>query len=514
MPDMINSTTGGARVPMRVLFASSEIHPLSKTGGLADVSEALPAALSNLGVDVQLITPGYPSAFEQAEDKRVAVILDNVLGFEDVRIVRARTPKTGVPVWLVDCPDLYDRDGGPYQDRWGDEWPDNAQRFAMLNHVAAKLSLGATPISWRPDVVHANDWHTGLLPALLAAVEGARPATVFTIHNMAYQGVFPADLLGCIGFDNRLFGPDGFEFYGKISFLKSGICFSDYITTVSPTYAKEIMTPEYGHGLDGLLRQRAQITSGILNGVDYGIWDPRHDPFLAEHYSPEDMSGKLTCKKRLQESYGLDVDPDRPIVAFMSRLTHQKMADCVLEALPWIAEQDVQFVLVGQGDSALEEGFRDAAARLPRVAVQIGYDEPSAHRLLAGADILLAPSRFEPCGLTHLYAMRYGTVPIVRRTGGLADTVVEELTSAVPDPSATGYVFQESTTGDMVATLEAALDAFRYPLSWRRLMLNSMSADFSWEASARRYLALYHQLTGEATVDLDVAEVATVREAV
>lgn len=483
---------------MRVLYVSSEIHPLAKTGGLADVSNALPSALSKLGVDVRLFTPGYPSALEAACQKRVVAVLDNVLGFDDVRLVRAVTPDLGLPVWLVDCPALYARDGGPYLDHNGDEWPDNALRFAMLNHVAARLSLGETPVAWRPDIVHAHDWHAGLLPAMLAASRDWRPASVFTIHNMAFQGNFPARALASANCDPGQFHTDGFGVRGEISFLKAGIHFSDCVTTVSRTYASEITTPEYGCGLDGLLRRRGGDLVGILNGVDYGIWDPREDPLLAQRYSADDLSGKQACKRYLQEAFGLEIDLDRPVVAFMSRLADQKMADCVLEALPWISEQGAQFALVADGDKALEAAFRDAAARNRDVGVQIGYDEPSAHRLLAGADILLAPSRYEPCGLTHLYAMRYGTVPVVRRTGGLADTVTQKDAAAAMEPSRTGYLFEEPTTAAMIRALDSALTTFRYPHFWRQLMLNCMSADFGWEESAQRYLALYRQVARQA----------------
>lgn len=496
---------------MRVLFASSEIHPLAKTGGLADVSEALPLALAELGIDIQLIMQGYPSAVDQVVDKHVTAVLHDVLGFENVRLVQARMPKTGLPVWLIDCPALFKREGGPYQDPKGNEWQDNAVRFAMLNHVAAKLSLGTTPIKWRPDVAHANDWHTGLLPALLAGKKAERPATIFTIHNMAYQGLFSAEVLEQIGCDTDGLDPNCLEFFGKILFLKAGIHFGDHLTTVSPTYAREIMTPEFGYGLDGLLQKRNRDVSGILNGVDYGIWDPRHDPILPDRYDPDDMSGKQTCKRSLQKAYGLDIDHDRPIIAFISRITHQKMADCVLEVLPWIESQGAQIILVAEGENDLESGFLQAAQHLPQVAVQVGYDEPSAHRLLAGADILLAPSRFEPCGLTHLYAMRYGTIPVVRCTGGLADTVIDGTASAHGDAGATGYVFQECTTRDMMTALKAALDAFRYPLLWRHTMLNAVTADFGWEDSAKRYLALYQKLSGQTIFDSATEEEKDIR---
>ena len=478
---------------MRVLFVSSEIHPLAKTGGLADVSAALPAALSGLGVDIELMMPAYPQALDLAEKKRSVIKLGDVLG-HDVNLIRGRTPDSGLPVWLVDCRSLYDRPGGPYQDAHGQEWPDNALRFGVLSHVAAKIGLGVGDIAWQADVVHANDWHVGLVPALLRAGGENRPASVFTIHNMAYQGLFPLHVARHVGIERDVCETHEFEFYGQMSFLKSGIGTSDRITTVSPTYAKEILTTEFGHGLDGLLRHRRDTLTGILNGVDYGIWDPATDSSIAETFGADRLAGKATCKIAVQKAFGLGVDPERPVVAFMSRLADQKMADCVLEALPWIAAQDAQFVLLARGDHAFEQGFREAAERFPQVSVQIGYDEPSAHRLLAGADILLAPSRFEPCGLTHLYGMRYGAVPVVRRTGGLADTVVAPARTSIADGTANGFVFDEPTTASMISGLGNALEAYRYDVSWRRLMMNAMVADFGWEASARQYLDLYREV--------------------
>lgn len=499
---------------MRVLFVTSEIYPLAKTGGLADVSQALPAALARQGVDIQLMMPAYRGTLDLVRGKRCVAVLDDLPGGEDVRLVRARTPDNDLPVWLVDCPALYDRDGGLYQDASGADWPDNARRFALLNHVAVRLGLGRTPVSWRPDVVHANDWHAGLAPALLAAQAPAEvrngalpPASVFTIHNMAFHGAFEP---GEVAHLATPINPAELEFYGRASFLKGGIRFADRITTVSPTYAREILSSGFGHGLDGLLRHRAHRLVGILNGVDYGIWNPAHDPALAQRYTAEDISGKRVCKAQLQEAYGLEVDPMVPLVAYMSRLTEQKMADCVLEALDWIANQGAQFILVGQGDRALEGGLRAAGDRLASVAIQIGYDEPSAHRLLAGADILLAPSRFEPCGLTQLYALKYGTPPVVSNTGGLADTVVNANEKTMADESANGFVFDRLDTAGLIEGLDRALDAFGYPLSWRRLQVQAITADFSWRASARRYLSLYQ---GAAGVEETLATRPAIRQA-
>ena len=386
---------------MRVLFASSEIYPLIKTGGLADVSAALPRALTALGVEMQLLLPGYPKAIEAAANKFVELEFADFMGAGPMRLISARTPDTSLPIWLVDCPSLFRRSGGPYQDENEQDWPDNALRFATFNHVAARLSLGLLLSNWRADIVHANDWHTGLLPAILAKTPGQRPATVFTMHNLAFQGLFPADLypgLGVLGDDLT---PDGLEFYGKISFLKAGISYSDRLTTVSPTYAREILTAEYGCGLEGLLQSRVRDLVGILNGADYRIWDPATDAHLPANFNLQNIAGKRACKTALQSELGLEVDSEAALVVLVSRITQQKMADVVADALPGIIESGTQCALVGDGDRRLEERFEMAARQHPgRIAVRIGYEEPLAHRVVAGGDILLHPARYEPCG-TH-----------------------------------------------------------------------------------------------------------------
>lgn len=489
---------------MRVLFVSSEIYPLAKTGGLADVSEALPVALSRLGVDIRLMLPGYPSAIEKVMEKRVDAEFETVMGIANARLIAGRMPDTGLPVWLVDAPSLYDRDGGPYQDSEGLDWPDNADRFALLSQVAALVAWGNAGVDWVPQIVHANDWHTGLLPLLLASVPRPRPATLFTIHNMAFQGVFSGEAVGRLDLPGAV-NLDSFEYYGQFSFLKAGIWHSDKLTTVSPTYARQILLPEYGCGLQDVLRGRRDDPMGILNGADYGIWDPRHDQLLPATFRPGDMSGKTDCKLRLQAELGFAVDPDVPLVSFVSRLTNQKMADVVIELLPWFLERDMQFVLHGQGDRGLEQALREAAATHPEnIAVRIGYDEATAHRVLSGADILLAPAQFEPCGLIQLYAMRYGTLPVVRRTGGLADTVVNADEEARTAGTATGFVFEEPTADAMMACIDRALTLYGQPLSWRRIRYHAMNRDFGWMASAEQYLTVYGELAGGPTLEEEI----------
>lgn len=483
---------------MRVLFASSEIYPLAKTGGLADVSAALPKALAALGVEMRLLLPGYPKAIESAANKSVEVELENFMGAGPMRLISARVPDTGLPLWLVDCPSLFGRPGSPYRDENGQEWQDNALRFAVFNHVAARISLGLLAANWRADIVHANDWHAGLIPAVLTVTAGQRPATVLTMHNLAYQGLFPAALYPQLGLPGEDFTPEGLEFYGNISFLKAGIRYSDRLTTVSPTYAREILTAEYGCGLEGLLQHRARDLVGILNGVDYSIWDPAIDGNLPASFNSRNIAGKRVCKTALRDELGLEADSEAALVIFVSRITEQKMADVVADALPGIVESGAQCAVIAEGEGRLEERLELAARCHPgRIAVRIGYEETLAHRIMAGGDILLHPARFEPCGLTQLYAMRYGTLPVVRRTGGLCDTVTDATDSSVRGGTATGFVFETADIGDLLRCVDRALALYRQPLTWRKVQRNAMAQDFGWSQSARRYLALYQELVPE-----------------
>ena len=480
---------------MRVLFASSEVYPLAKTGGLADVSAALPKALTALGVETHLLLPGYPQAIETACNKTVEIELADFMGAGPIRLIFARTPDLGIQTWLVDCPSLFRRPGGPYQDQNGEDWPDNARRFALFSHVGAQLSRGQLLEHWHADVVHANDWPTGLVPAILTDAAGRRPATVFTIHNLAYQGLFPAALYSQLGLPDEAFNPDALEFHGKISFLKAGIRYGDRLTTVSPTYAREILTAEYGCGLEGLLQRRAQDLVGILNGADYEIWDPERDVYLPNNFSSANMAGKRACKTALLEEFGIKADLEVPLIVFVSRITDQKMADVVAGALPEVIGHGALCVLLGDGERHLEEQFAAAALRYPgRIAFRVGYDEPLAHRLMAGGDILLHPARYEPCGLTQLYAMRYGTIPVVRSTGGLRDTVVDATDDTLSGETATGFVFEGVTGNDMVHCVGRAVALYQQPMAWRKLQRQAMAQDFSWAGPARQYLALYQSL--------------------
>jgi len=477
----------------RVLLASAEIYPLAKTGGLADVAAALPQALADLGCDVRLVMPGYPAALEQIVAPRTLCEIDVPACAERVRIVAGRMPDTALPVWLVDAPALYRRSGGLYQDGDGRDWPDNAQRFGVFCRTLAVLAGPAiSQTGWRPDVIHCNDWHTGLLPLLLRG-QPRKPRTVFTIHNLAFQGNFPLACAAELNLPVDACHPDGAEFYGQLSFLKAGIRYADRISTVSPTYADEITGEEHGCGLHGVLLQRRSALRGILNGIDTAVWNPATDPCIEQRYTASKLQGKQACKRALQQQLGLVVDDARPLAVMLSRLTGQKMADVVLAELPGLLERqpELQFAMMGQGDAALEQGYIAIAAQYPgRLSVRIGYDEVSAHRLHAGGDLLIHGSRFEPCGLTQMYAMRYGTLPVVRRVGGLADTVVDagEPGCNLGVPDATGFVFGECSAAAMTDAFERALQAWRaYPANWRRMQRNAMSQDFGWRRSAREY---------------------------
>ena len=483
---------------MRALYITSEVFPFAKTGGLADVSASLPAALREIGIDVRLLVPGYPQALECASNPQEIVRLGDPLGCGETRLLETCLPHVDVPVWLVDCPALYNRAGGLYQNENGGEWPDNALRFALLNHVAAGIA-NEPGRTWRPDLMHCHDWHAGLVPLLLAGRAQPRPATVFTIHNLAYQGLFAEDEMARLDLPANAFA--AMEFYGRISFLKAGIQAADAITTVSPTYANEILTPEYGCGLDGLLRKRASVLTGILNGVDYRIWDPSTDRYLTANYSVRSIAAKSECKRAIQTELGLEAEADMPLMAFMSRLVHQKMPDTALEALPKLIEEGLQFVLVAEGENGYQTRFRELAARYPgRVAVKIGYEEALGHRLLAAADMLLHPARFEPCGLVPIYAMRYGTIPLVRKSGGLADTVVDATPEAIRQGTATGLAFENPSVADLAACVRRAISLYRQPISWRRIQASAMRQDFSWHRSAKAYADVYRSLTGAPAV--------------
>ena len=478
---------------MKLLLASSEVYPLAKTGGLADVAGALPAALQRAGVDVRVLLPAYRGLAARLNAGPIASLGDP-FGVGEARILEGRLPDSAVIVWLLDCPALYDRDGSLYLDGQGRDWADNDLRFGLLSWAAARLSQPSSPLGWVPDVLHGHDWQTGLAPAYLAAWGGPRPATVFTIHNMAFQGCFSAQTLPRLGLPWSLFTMDACEYYGQLSYLKAGLALSDKLTTVSPSYAHEIQTQPNGFGLEGLLSWRARDLVGILNGGDYRIWEPQQDHRLVQRYGRADVTaGKAANKAALQAELGLPQSPDAPLLIVISRLTAQKGIDLLLTILPGLLAQGIQLVVLGNGERAFEDAFVDLARQQPQqVATRIGYDEDLAHRMQAGGDILLMPSRFEPCGLTQMYALRYGTLPVVHCTGGLADTITDTGYDSLLHGTATGFVFSPAVASAFQWSVERALALYRHGDHWRRIQAQAIQTSFSWDDAARRYLALYH----------------------
>jgi starch synthase len=476
---------------MRVLFVTSEAHPLAKTGGLADVAGALPVALGRLGVDARILMPAYAGTLDRIEVTGQPRSLGEVLPNIRARLIPARLPTTGQSLLMLDCPALFERPGGPYLDEHGHDWPDNFLRFGLLGRVGAMVAAhGALP-DWSPDIVHASDWQAGLTPAYLWLWGVPRPRTVFTVHNLHYQGIFGREVLPMVGLPDLVYAVEGLEFYGHVSYLKAGLYYSQFLTTVSPTYAREIQTQMGGEGLHGLLSSRASRLQGILNGVDQDEWNPATDPHIAAPFGVDDLSGKAVCKAALQREMGLAERPDAPLFGVVSRFVEQKGIDLALSVISTILDNGGQIVILGSGDPGLEWHVRGAAgARPDSVAARIGYDEGLSHRIQAGCDALLVPSRFEPCGLTQMYAMRYGTIPIVRRTGGLADTVLD----VAEAEAGTGIVFDHADPGEVIHAVWRAVDLYRRHEAWQAVMRHGMTEDHSWDRVARDYLGLYSEV--------------------
>ena len=474
---------------LRVLFASPELAPWVKVGGLGEVVRDLPLALARAGIDVRMLVPAYPALKQAFPGARVAARFAAVGALPEAQLLAT---EGSVPLYLLDCDPLYARPGNPYQTAEGADWPDNRLRFGLLSRVAALLATQANPIGWQPQILHANDWQTALAGAYLAYSKETPAAFVQTIHNLAYQGIFAASVMQDLAIPSAAFSIDGLEFHGNVSFLKAGIAHASAITTVSPSYAREIQTPEFGAGLDGLLRSRSADLTGILNGIDYATWDPAADPHLACRYSIEDLRGKSANKAALQRTLGLPEIADVPLLGMVGRLVEQKGVDLLIEAAEPIVRSPAQLVVLGVGPRHLVEGLNALAQRHPReIALRTGFDEALAHQVEAGADIYLMPSRFEPCGLNQLYSMRYGTPPVVRRTGGLADSVVDLSEDNPGGTTATGFTFDRPAADELLAAVRRAIEAFRAPLTWRKLQQNGMARDFRWDASARRYVDVY-----------------------
>jgi starch synthase len=481
---------------LKVLSVASEVYPFIKTGGLADVAGSLPGALQAEGVGVCTLVPGYPNVMAALENREVVHTFPHLYG-DDSRLLIAVA--RDLALFVLDAPHLFYRAGNPYVMPNGADWPDNPLRFAALSRVAASIGKGLVP-GFVPDVVHAHDWQAGLTPAYLHYWGGSRPATVITVHNLAYQGQFPASLLGSLELPPESFSMNGIEHYGAIGYLKAGLQLSDRITTVSPTYALEIQRPEMGMGLDGLLRGRAGRLSGILNGIDTEVWNPSNDTRIAANFDAATLDARAVNKAALQEALGLNQDPDALVAGVISRLSWQKGLDLLLDALPVLLDENMQLAVLGQGETALESRLDGAARDLRgRIGVRLGYDETLAHRIQAGCDALLIPSRFEPCGLTQLYAMHYGAVPVVARVGGLADTVIDANEMALSAGVATGIQFAGGNSAALTLALRKTAALYRDKETWRTIQANGMAADVSWRFPARRYAQLYRQLAAERT---------------
>lgn len=482
---------------MKILFVSSEVAPFEKTGGLADVAGALPIALAQLGMDIRVAMPGYSTiTYPGNGSLPVLPFMDVQVGSETyaANVSAGNLPGSPVPVYFIHNAALFNRNG-LYQEN-GKDYPDNAQRFAFFCRAVLWLIKG---LNWTPDIIHCNDWPTALLPIFLRTDPAVQDdadlnaiKTVYTIHNLAYQGLFPPETAAAIGLAPELVTPSSMEFWGSISFMKGSLLLSDILTTVSPTYAKEIQTQEFGCGLDGVLRDRASDLYGILNGIDYSQWNPEVDSFIPALYSSEDMAGKIQCKAELQKELGLKEAPQVPLLVVISRLDPQKGLDILLPLIPRLMEENLQLAILGTGMPEYEKAIAaDAAKHKGRMAAIMKFNNALAHKMEAGADMFLMPSQFEPCGLNQLYSLRYGTLPVVRRTGGLADSV-EQITD---DSSAgSGFIFDEYTSKALLAAIHQALALYNDTDSWRRAQIRAMEQDFSWTASAKRYGDLYSKL--------------------
>ena len=472
----------------------SEAYPIIKTGGLADVAGALPAALLPQGVQVRTLLPGYPAVMQALSDAETVLREPAYFG-GDARILAGVAG--GLDVFVLDAPHLYDRPGNPYTRPDGQDWPDNPRRFAALAHAAALLAQGGAP-GYLPDIVHAHDWQTGLAPAYLTLAGGPRPATVFTIHNLAFQGQVPAYLLSELRLPASAYTPDGVEYYGAIGMLKAGVRFADRITTVSPTYAAEICTPAGGMGMDGLLRDRAAALTGILNGIDTSVWDPQTDPSLPARFGPGARTNRAASKAALQARFRLAPSRSALVFGVVSRLSHQKGLDLLLACLPDLLAEGAQLALLGAGDADLQAAFTAAEAANPgRIGVELGYDEAAAHLVQAGSGAILVPSRFEPCGLTQLCALRYGAIPVVSRVGGLADTVIDANAAALAAGVATGVQFAPVTAEGLRTAIRRTAALWQRPQAWSVMQTRAMRTDVGWTEPGRAYAEIYREAINE-----------------
>jgi starch synthase len=492
---------------MNILQVSAEYHPLLKTGGLADVTGALPTALRSHGCAVRALLPGFPAMLAGLQQPSEVGRFQAPWGAE-LRLLHGTLPghethhaadAAAVHAYVLDAPGLLDRPGNPYEDAHKQPYGDNHRRFAALAWAAVQLAQGIDP-HWRPQLVHGHDWHAGLVSACLLHAGGGQPLlpSVFTVHNLAYQGLFDVARFPDLGLPWSFYQAEGLEFWGQVSFLKAGLHYANRLTTVSPSYAREIQTPELGCGLDGLLRRRQADLSGILNGVDDAIWNPATDTHLPHTFSRHQLTGKAQCKAALQTETGLHAQPDAPLFTVVSRLTEQKGLPLLLDVVDGLVASGAQLLVLGSGDAHLEAAFAAKAQQhAGRVAVRMGFDEGFSHRVFGGSDVTLVPSRFEPCGLTQLYAQAYGSLPLVRRVGGLADSVTDTQPDTLASDTATGIVFNHMDAGELAHAVQRALALYRHqPDRWRQVQSAGMRQRFAWDVAAQQYAALYRDLLG------------------
>ena len=489
---------------MRILFAATEAYPLIKTGGLGDVIHGLPVALNKKGVDVHLVLPAYQSIMPKLDSFQIIgrFEVEGANRKHMVRVIESKFDNTEIPLLLIDVPELFERDGGPYSQPDGSDWLDNAERFSVFSRAVAKLSMDVINRGWAADIVHCHDWQTSFIPAFLHN-QPAAPKTVFTIHNLAYAGLFNYETFSALGLPLEWWSPEFIEFYENMSMLKAGIIFADEVTTVSPHYAYEITTPEFGYGLDGLLRSVKHKLFGILNGIDPQIWDPECDIHLAENYSVEGdwKKGKQANKRALFSTLGFsttDATLQRPLLGFVGRLVEQKGIDLILELIPYLQEHhDLAIVILGSGEEHYEQQLIVMAELYPELlSVKIGYSEQYAHLIEAASDIFLMPSRFEPCGLNQMYSQRYGTLPVVNFVGGLVDSVIDANSENIELGCATGFHFKRPTLESFAAAVDRALKLFGDKARWNTLVEAAMTQDYSWEHSSESYISLYKTLAG------------------
>ena len=476
---------------MKVLSVASECVPFVKTGGLADVVGALPGALAALGVEVRVLVPGYPAVKAALPEDAEARALARLPGGR-ARLISARA--AGIDVMVLDSPRLFDRPGNLYLGPDGRDWPDNHLRYGALCRAAARIATGGIG-GWQPDVAHLHDWQAGLTAPYLKLGRRPAPPSLLTIHNIAFQGLFPPEVATPLGLPSSGFHPGGFEYFGQVGFLKAGLVYADRISTVSPTYARELTRPEFGMGLEGVIASRRAEVRGILNGIDLTVWNPESDPHIAAHFSARAPARKAGNRSAMARRFGLDAGATGPLFCVVSRLTRQKGPDLLLEVLPRLIARGASLALLGAGDPDLESAFQAAAEDNPgRVGVVIGWDEPLSHLMQAGADAILVPSRFEPCGLTQLCGLRYGTLPVVARTGGLADTVVDANEAALRAGMATGFQFSPVAVAPLADAVDRACDAFADRKLWSAMVRRAMRHPVGWDASAEAYTGIYSEL--------------------